>query len=52
MTHEEPYMVHVPPGKSGELVWTFNRAGQFDFACLVPGHSEAGMVGSITVIAR
>jgi uncharacterized cupredoxin-like copper-binding protein len=52
ITHDQPYMVHVPPGKSGDLVWTSNRAGRFDFACLVPGHSEAGMVGSITVIAR
>lgn len=51
MEHEEAHMVHVAPGKSGSLVWHFNRAGEFDFACLIPGHFEAGMVGKITVNA-
>lgn len=49
MEHDEPYMVHVSPGKTGEIVWHFNRAGAFDFACLIPGHYEAGMTGKITV---
>lgn len=49
MEHGEPYMAHVPPGQSGELVWKFNRAGSFDFACLIPGHYQAGMRGTITV---
>ena len=49
MEHDEPYMAHVPAGKSGELVWTFNRAGEFDFACLIAGHYQAGMVGKISV---
>jgi len=51
MAHEEPYMAHVPAGKTGEIVWTFNRAGDFDFACLIAGHYQAGMVGKIKVIA-
>jgi uncharacterized cupredoxin-like copper-binding protein len=51
MEHDEPYMAHVSPGKTGDVVWTFNRAGEFDFACLIPGHYEAGMVGKIRVIA-
>ncbi|MEX1168442.1 MAG: cupredoxin family protein [Hydrogenophaga sp.] len=51
MEHEEPYMAHVPPGKTGEIIWTFNRPGTFDFACLLPGHFEAGMVGKIVVSA-
>ena len=37
------------PGKTGELVWRFTKAGKFDFACLVPGHFEAGMQGKIAV---
>lgn len=49
MEHEEPYMVHVAPGKTGEIVWTFNRPGEFDFGCLIAGHYEAGMVGKIKV---
>jgi uncharacterized cupredoxin-like copper-binding protein len=49
MEHDEPYMAHVPPGKTGEITWTFNRAGEFDFACLIAGHYQAGMVGRIKV---
>ena len=51
MQHDEPYMAHVPPGGTGEIVWTFNRAGSFEFACLIAGHYQAGMVGTITVSA-
>ena len=51
MEHDEPWMAHVPPGKTAEIVWTFNRAGQFDFACLIAGHYQAGMVGRIKVAA-
>lgn len=49
MEHDEPYMVHVAPGKTGEVIWTFNRPGEFDFACLIPGHYQAGMVGKVKV---
>ena len=51
MEHDEPYMAHVKPGQTGEIVWTFNRPGQFDFACLIAGHYQAGMVGKINVAA-
>ncbi|HOY35389.1 MAG TPA: cupredoxin family protein [Piscinibacter sp.] len=49
MQHDEPWMAHVPPGRTGEIVWTFNRVGEFAFACLIAGHYQAGMVGRITV---
>lgn len=49
MEHDEPYMTHVAPGKTGEIIWTFNRAGEFDFACLIAGHYQAGMKGRIRV---
>jgi uncharacterized cupredoxin-like copper-binding protein len=52
MEHDEPYMAHVAAGKKGEIVWTFNRAGEFDFACLIAGHYQAGMVGKVRVTAR
>jgi uncharacterized cupredoxin-like copper-binding protein len=51
MEHDAPYTAHVPPGKTGEIVWTFNRAGEFEFACLIAGHHQNGMVGTITVAA-
>jgi uncharacterized cupredoxin-like copper-binding protein len=51
MEHEEPHMAHVPPGKTESIVWHFNRAGNFDMACLIAGHFEAGMMGKIGVSA-
>ena len=49
MEHDEPYMAHVAPGKEGEIVWQFTQAGEFNYACLIPGHMEAGMIAKITV---
>ena len=49
MEHDEPYMAQVAAGKRSEMVWTFNRPGEFDFACLIAGHYQSGMVGKITV---
>ncbi|WP_207390837.1 cupredoxin domain-containing protein [Phytopseudomonas dryadis] len=50
MAHDGLDMLHVQPGEQGEVVWTFNRAGAFDFACLIAGHYQAGMVGKIGVV--
>jgi uncharacterized cupredoxin-like copper-binding protein len=49
MEHDEPYIAHVAPGKTREIVWAFNRPGEFEFACLIAGHYLAGMVGTIKV---
>jgi len=49
MEHDEPYMAHVAPGRTGEIGWQFTRPGEFFYACLVPGHFEAGMVGKVIV---
>jgi uncharacterized cupredoxin-like copper-binding protein len=49
MEHDEPNQVSVEPGKTGEIVWEFGAAGIFNFACLQPGHFEAGMVGKVAV---
>ncbi len=51
MQHIDPNMISVKPSNKGEIVWTFNKSGQFDFACLQPGHYEAGMKGKLMVIA-
>lgn len=50
MKHQAAHMVHVRPGERGDIVWRFNRPGSFAFACLIPGHYEAGMSGTITVL--
>jgi uncharacterized cupredoxin-like copper-binding protein len=49
MEHADANMAHVKPSKTGEIVWQFTQAGEFQFACLQPGHFEAGMVGRLTV---
>jgi uncharacterized cupredoxin-like copper-binding protein len=49
MEHADANMAHVKPGKAGEIVWQFTQPGEFEFACLQPGHFEAGMVGKVTV---
>lgn len=49
MEHDDPWMAHVKAGQTGELVWHFNRPGDFDFACLVDDHYELGMAGRVHV---
>lgn len=49
MEHEDANQVKVEPGKTGEIVWQFSKAGTFSFACLEAGHFEAGMVGKVSV---
>ena len=49
MEHAEAHMAHVKPGATGQIVWQFTKPGTFQFACLLPGHFEAGMVGTVVV---
>ena len=49
MKHDDPNSVLVEPGKTAELTWTFSKAANLEFACNVPGHYQAGMVGKLTV---
>ncbi|MBW0171035.1 MAG: cupredoxin family protein [Hydrogenophaga sp.] len=49
MEHDDPNMVTLAPGKNGEVIWQFTKAGKVDFACLQPGHYDAGMKGAVTV---
>jgi len=49
MEHDDPNQVSAAPGQAATFVWRFTRAGTFDFACVEPGHMEAGMVGKISV---
>ncbi|MAF58587.1 cupredoxin family protein [Ponticaulis sp.] len=47
--HNSPKSMTLEPGETGELAWTFTNAGTFEFACLIPGHYEAGMFGPLMV---
>jgi uncharacterized cupredoxin-like copper-binding protein len=52
MEHEDANMVTVAPGKSGEIIWQFTKAGKINFACLQPGHFDAGMKGYVNVASN
>lgn len=49
MEHDDPNSIRLAPGATGEIVWTFAKAGDFGFACLIPGHYDSGMKGDINV---
>lgn len=49
MEHDDPNSRRVKPKGTAEIVWQFTRAGTFDFSCLIPGHRESGMFGTIVV---
>lgn len=49
MEHEDPNAKRLKPSKTGEIVWKFTKAGEFDVSCLIPGHRESGMFGTIIV---
>src|SRR4029450_8150843 len=52
MEHEEPYMAHVKPGGTERITRKFTQPGTFMYGCLVAGHFEAGMKGTIVVAAK
>lgn len=49
MEHDDPNSVRLNAGEKGEVLWTFSKAGAFEFACLIPGHYESGMHGDVSV---
>lgn len=48
-SHAGGAAISLAPGRSGELVVTFPKAGTVQMACLIPGHYEAGMRGQVEV---
>jgi uncharacterized cupredoxin-like copper-binding protein len=49
MKHDDPNSVLLEPGKSAEVIWKFSTNAKLEFACNVPGHYEAGMVGRFRI---
>jgi uncharacterized cupredoxin-like copper-binding protein len=49
MEHDDPNAKRLQPKKTTEIVWKFTKAGQFEYGCLIPGHREAGMTGTVVV---
>jgi uncharacterized cupredoxin-like copper-binding protein len=49
MKHDDPNSALLDPGKSAEVIWKFSTDATLEFACNVPGHYEAGMMGRIQI---
>ncbi len=49
MMHDEDGAIALAAGESKELTYTFAESGEFEMACHVDGHYDAGMHGSVTV---
>lgn len=52
MEHADANMLTLRPGATGDIVWQFTKAGSVKFACLQPGHYDAGMKGVVRVASR
>ena len=52
MEHEDPNSIRLESGKKGEIIWRFSNKGSFEFACLIPGHYDAGMKGVVAVVDK
>jgi uncharacterized cupredoxin-like copper-binding protein len=52
MEHDEPNKISLAPGKHGVIIWQFTQADVVNFACLHPGHFDAGMKGQVIVAAK
>src|SRR5262249_648748 len=49
MQHHDAHSLQVGVYDRGELLWRFTKAGHFVYACLIPGHLERGMRGTVVV---
>ena len=49
MEHDDANGKRLAPKQADEIVWRFSKTGEFEYSCLIPGHREAGMIGTIVV---
>lgn len=47
--HDDANAIHLAPGETKQLTWTFDKAGTTLYGCHEAGHYAAGMKGTITV---
>lgn len=52
MEHDDPNGKRVVSKKQADMVWKFSKLGTFEYACLIPGHYDAGMKGVVEVVAK
>ena len=49
MVHGDPNGKTLAPKASAEILWRSSKRSTFEFACLIPGHRDAGMLGTVVV---
>ena len=49
MEHDDPNAKRIAPNQTDNILWKFTTAGTFEYSCLIPGHREAGMIGTVIV---
>ncbi|MEH6524920.1 MAG: cupredoxin domain-containing protein [Sneathiella sp.] len=49
MEHNDPNSALLEPNDTAEIIWKFADGGELEFACNVPGHYDAGMMGELTI---
>ena len=49
MEHDDANGKRLKPNASAEIAWRFTKTGEFQYGCLIPGHPEAGMLGTVIV---
>jgi uncharacterized cupredoxin-like copper-binding protein len=49
MKMDEANALDLAPGQTKTLLWHFTRPGELTFACDIPGHAHAGMVGKLHI---
>lgn len=52
MEHDDPNSIRLEEGEKGDIIWEFSNEGEFEFACLIPGHYESGMRGDLKVASH
>jgi nitrite reductase (NO-forming) len=45
-----PFSLHAGPGQTTTGEYTFDKPGVLEFICSIPGHRDAGMKGTLTVV--
>ena len=43
--------IHLQPGEDGMATFELHEPGTYTYYCTVPGHRDAGMTGTLTVVA-
>jgi uncharacterized cupredoxin-like copper-binding protein len=49
MDHSDPNSALLAPNETAEIIWKFADGEELEFACNVPGHYDAGMMGEFSI---